>query len=882
MINEPQTAFDTQQLDKDLASGADVAATFRDTLQQGKQILKQRFQANDDIESMVYEYADMIDEILRRAWQLTLGDLSRQAALIAVGGYGRRELHPGSDIDLLLLFDQDDLENSRTSIETFLTMLWDIGMEVGQSVRTIDDCVNEANQDVTVITNLVESRYLDGSLALFEQMTEATAVDKIWPSDEFFAAKYEEQQRRHLRFDDSAYKLEPNIKESPGGLRDIHMIGWVAKRHFGAKDLHELVAHNFLTEDEYQSLIYGQKLLWKIRFALHSLTKRREDRLLFDHQKTLALSFGFDDDGNNGAVEQFMQQYYRTVMELDRLNEMLLQHFQEAILYAQEPITPTPINNRFQITRGFIEVTHEDTFKHYPYALLEIFLLLQQHPELKGVRATTIRLIRASTDLIDDTVRNDLRTISLFMEILRQPSGITHELRRMNRYGVLAAYLPPFANIVGRMQYDLFHHYTVDEHILFVVRNLRRFTVPEFYDEFPLCSEIIQNIAKPELLYIAGLYHDIAKGRGGDHSKLGEDEAKHFCRSHGLGEYDTQLVAWLVRHHLLMSMTAQRKDISDPEVVQEFAEKVGEKSYLDYIYLLTVADIRATNPEMWNSWKDSLLRKLYYSTRKVLRVRSDELASNEDITRSKKHDALELIKDSGIDKEKLNATWSHFPQEYFIRYSSEEIAWHLKSINLAECTVFPLIDIRQDDSRGSTSIFIYGPARPYQFAATTACLERVGLNVVDARIIATDEDYTLDTYQVLEQNSKTMHDQNRLDEIRTALQQDLTKIETDDVVVRRRMPRQFKHFKVKTEINISEDNNNKRSILEVTTADMPGLLSLIGQVFKNCGIKLHNAKITTIGARIEDVFFITDEQLQPLSKEQFQRLRTELLEQIDN
>ncbi len=880
-MNQQHPVLDTRQLDSDLSTTTDPVAIFRETLRQGKQTLQERFDRDDDIETIVHDYARMIDEILQRAWQFNFDESSHRAALIAVGGFGRQELHPGSDIDLLLLFEDNALENSRTTIETFLTMLWDIGMEVGQSVRTIDDCVNEANQDVTVITNLVESRFLCGEQELFEQMIAATSVDKLWPSDRFFEAKHEEQKRRHLRFDDTAYKLEPNIKESPGGLRDIHMIGWVAKRHFGARDLYELVSHGFLSEDEYHSLIEGQKLLWKIRYALHTVTRRREDRLLFDHQNTLALMFGFRDGDHNMAVEQFMQQYYRTVMELDRLNEMLLQHFKEAILYAEESPTPTPLNSRFQATKGFIEVTHDDVFRHYPYALLEISLLLQQHPELKGVRATTIRLIRASKDLIDDTVRNDLRTNSIFMEILRQPNGITHELRRMNRYGILAAYLPAFENIVGRMQYDLFHIYTVDEHILFVVRNLRRFTIPEHYDEFPLCSELIQTIAKPELLYIAGLYHDIAKGRGGDHSELGEDEAIEFCRSHGLGEYDTRLVAWLVKNHLLMSMTAQRKDLSDPEVIQEFAALVDDQVHLDYIYLLTVADIRATNPELWNSWKDALLRELYYSTRKTLRMRTVELFTSKEIIESKKNDALKLLKDTEYSRDMADNIWSRLPQEYFVRYNPDVMAWHLQTICNTDSADLPIIRVREDEIRGTTCIFIYGPTRFNQFATTTACLERIGLNVVDARIIGTDDDYTLDTYQVLEQNLNTVHNKHRLDEIGEALQQDLTGDDIDEIVVDRRLPRQYKHFNINTEISFSQDDHYPRTILEVTTADRPGALSLIGQAFKQCGIRLQKAKIATIGARIEDIFYITNKEREPLDTEKFMQLRDCLLEVLD-
>ncbi len=880
MPNQTTKLFDQYAFDSDIESGKDLKDVFRNTLQQSKQTLLERFNRNEDIEVIVHDNAELIDELLKRAWQHIFAEDAGHAALIAVGGYGRKELHPGSDIDLLLLFKKDDIDNHRSKIESFLTMLWDIGMEVGQSVRTIDDCVNESEQDVTVITNLIESRFLTGSPDLFEQMLEATAVDKIWPSNQFFEAKCEEQRKRYLRFDDTAYKLEPNIKESPGGLRDIQTIGWVAKRHFGARDLHELVTHDFLNEEEYAALMQGQKLLWKIRFALHALTKRREDRLLFDHQKTLALSFGYDDDGHNLAVEQFMQQYYRTVMELDRLNEMLLQHFQEAILYADDSATPVAINSRFQSTKGFIEVTGNNTFKYYPYALLEIFLLLQLDPTLKGVRASTIRLIRANLHLIDDTVRNDLRTKSIFMEILRQPQGITHELRRMNRYGILAAYLPAFEHIVGRMQYDLFHSYTVDEHILFVVRNLRRFTVPEYYNEFPLCSEIIQKIAKPELLYMAGLYHDIAKGRGGDHSELGEEEAIKLCKSHGLMDYDTRLVAWLVRNHLIMSTTAQRKDISDPEVIQEFADLVGDQTHLEYIYLLTVADIRATNPELWNSWKDSLLKELYHATRKALLMSDDDLPSHEHIMNSKKKDAMNLLLQKSILRETVEEIWSHFPQEYFIQHTPEEMVWHIECISRDKNLPLPLIFVRHDNAQGSIAIFIYGPDQLHQFSSTTACLEKIGLNVVDARIITTSGQYTLNTYLVLEQNSKTIHDNQRLNEIKHALQQALIDSDVDDFTVHRRMPRQHKHFDVNTEISFSLDKNNQRTIIELTTADRPGLLSRVGKAFRECGVILQKAKIATIGIRIEDVFYITNKNQQPLDNEEFLQLRDSLLENL--
>jgi len=873
---------DASALNDALTSTQEYLPALRKVLKEGKQSLLDRFKDGDDIETLIHDQAHLIDVLLAHVWNKHFPAESEQAALIAVGGYGRGELHPGSDIDLLLLFDQDSIEPNKEHIEGFLTLLWDIGLEVGQSVRTIDDCVEQAKQDITVITNLIEARLLCGSEHLFNDMLTATGPDKIWPSDRFFAAKSEEQHNRHSRFGDTSYKLEPNIKENAGGLRDIQMVGWITRRHFGVTNLHDLNDQEFLTEEEHIALAEGRRLLWKIRFALHMLSKRSEDRLLFDYQKTIALSFGYNDGEHNLAVEQFMRQYYRTVMELDRLNEMLLQLFNEVILQSNDSSEPTPLNRRFQLTKGYIEVSHEKVFEQYPYALLEVFLLLQMHPEAKGVRASTIRLIRASLHLMNDEARNDLRSRSIFMEIMRQPNGITHQIRRMNRYGVLEAYLPAFANIVGRMQYDLFHHYTVDEHILFVLRNLRRFTVKEFSDEFPLCSELINKIAKPELLYLAGLYHDIAKGRGGDHSELGEQEAISLCQDHGLGQYDTNLVAWLVKNHLVMSMTAQRKDITDHEVIAEFAEKVGDQTHLDYIYLLTVADIRGTSPDLWNSWKDSLLKELYKATKIALRDKKSGSASQEAIINSKKTDVHKTLNDIDISAKDVDSIFANLDDDYLLRYSAEEIIWHIQCIIQNEHVTQPLICIRQDNKLGSASIFIYGPIVPHMFASVTATLERAGLTVVDARIISSTNQYTLDTYQVLENSGENISDENRLQEIKLALEEHLSTQSPASITINRRIPRQHKHFKITTRISASMDEHNQRTILDVITADRPGVLSRIGEAFRLCNIELQNARITTLGMRIEDVFYITNDKYLPLTEEQFQRLRDTLMDLLDD
>ncbi|MGD8785395.1 MAG: [protein-PII] uridylyltransferase, partial [Thioalkalispiraceae bacterium] len=512
---------------------------FKQALKKAHSYLKDRFLEGRSATELVYLRAQVVDVILQQAWLRFFPDGDTNIALVAVGGYGRGELHPHSDIDIQILIRKDPAP-FHDAIIGFTTFLWDIGLEVGHSVRTIKDCVREARQDITVATNILESRLLIGAEDLFEEQQKKTSVKKIWPSKKFFAAKLEEQQARHQKFNDTTYNLEPNLKEGPGGLRDIQMIGWVAKRHFNATTLHDLVTHDFLTDDEYKILNEGEAFLWQIRFAMHIITGRREDRLLIDHQRALAKQFGYQDDFKNMAVEKFMKEYYRTVMELNRLNEMLLNLFQEEILIGKSLRKPKPLNKRFQVRNNFLEVVNDKIFKYYPFALLEVFLLMEQNPKIKGVRANTIRLIRNNLQLIDNDFRDDLGCQTLFMEILRQPTGITHELRRMNRYGVLAAYLPIFGNIVGQMQHDLFHVYTVDEHTLMVIRNLRRFTVPEFKNEFPLCSDIIQTIPKQELLLLAGLFHDIAKGRGGSHAELGAKDAFTFCQRHQLSNYDSK------------------------------------------------------------------------------------------------------------------------------------------------------------------------------------------------------------------------------------------------------------------------------------------------------------------------------------------------------
>ena len=833
----------------------------RDAVAAAQSHLEARFLEGDPIAALVKARSRFVDDILTLAWRRFGLEGDTRRALVAVGGYGRGELHPGSDIDLLVLTRRAMHGGEREKFKDLLAFLWDIGLAVGNSVRTVRDCVNEARRDVTVATNLMESRLVCGSGDLLARMRARTGPRWIWSSRRFFEAKMIEQRTRHHKFDDTGYNLEPNVKEGPGGLRDIQTIAWVARRHFGAETLGELVDHGFLTAEELDALESGRRFLWRVRFALHVLTRRAEDRLLFDHQRQLAEMLGFEDDGGRLGVERLMKRYYREVMELSRLNEMLLEHFEEAILHVRRRDRIKPLNRRFQAVNGYVEAIRKDVFRRYPFALLEVFLLLQQHPDLEGVRASTIRLIRANRHRIDEGFRADIRARSLFLEILRQPRGINHELRRMHRYGILGAYLPVFDQVAGQMQYDLFHVYTVDEHSLFVVRNLRMFADPARYHEFPHCADIFARLPKPELIYIAGLFHDIAKGRNADHSELGSDLVREFCAVHGFSAYDTELVAWLVRHHLLMSVTAQRRDISDPAVVSEFAGIAGDHVHLDYLYLLTIADIRGTDPGLWNDWKDALLHDLYRATVRALIRGLHNPIERAELARETREEADALVAEAGVDTRRAAALWDNFGDDYFLRHSADEIRWHTSNILDAGAADIPLVLAR--DRRGGTEVFVYAPDREFLFAASASILGRLGLTVLDSRIITGNHGMTLDSW-VVEDLVAPSAGGSRHEEIRDALQRGLRRPADVPRTVRRLAKRRLKHFTIPAEVNFTCDASDQHTVMEVIAADRPGLLARIGWALADARVRIRNAKIATFGERAEDVFHVTDVHNRPL------------------
>ncbi len=870
-----------QRIDLAASDAAEKTAQLRDFLRDALKSadanLADKFWAGADIVQLVRARAWVVEQLLLLAWKC-LVPFSDAIALVAVGGFGRGELHPHSDVDLLILLE-DKIGDSlpKAEIESFVQLLWDAGFYLGHSVRTLQECCEEAESEVVTVTTIMESRLLTGSKPLLDAMLEATSTAHMWSGSEFFTAKFEEQKQRHERYHETAYNLEPNIKEGPGGLRDIQMISWVAKRHFGARTLHGLVENGVISESEHRDLVGGQRFLWRVRFALHLLAGRAEDRLLFDFQGQIAERSGFEDRENSLAVEQFMQLYYRTVMRLERLNESLLQLYQETLLFSADDEV-TVLDEEFRIRHGFLEPANDAVFVRRPGALMKIFVLLASREELRGVTAATIRMIRDHLYLVDDEFRNSEGVNRDLLELLRQPQGVYTQLRRMNRYGLLAALIPEFGKIVGRMQYDLFHVYTVDQHILFVVRNLRRFAYGKYRERFPHMRPVFKRIAKPELLYLAAIFHDIAKGRGGGHSLLGAADARLFCEKLAIEPAEREMIAWLVENHLLMSQTAQHKDLSDPVNIQEFAELVGNTRYLDHLYLLTVADIAATSPKLWNSWRNSLLWDLYIAGGNALRRGLSNPIKRETRKRETRSAALSRLLRRGHDSEAISRLWNTLPGAAFWRLSPDQLEWATETvINGLKSEV--QISVRGVQPHGVSVLLVCVPDHDGLFAAITSVLDEMGMDVLSARILTTSDGRSFDLFQLMDQHGNVL---NPVDasELEQRLDSALRKRGLRSPV-KRTLPRRLRHFSYEPEVCFSKDPDDHGTVMRLDCSDQPGLLSRVAAALVKAGVQVHNARIATFGEKVEDTFLISDAEKQPLTKQARKSLAQSIKEHLE-
>lgn len=839
----------------------------RSHIKQEQAALEASFFEHETPAQLLKKHAQFIDKLLKKIW--LEANISKDVALIAVGGYGRGELFPYSDIDLLILLPSMHGDTQNTKIECLVGKLWDIGLNVGHSVRTLDECVAEAANDVTIQTNLIESRLIAGKKTDYQAFV--TAMNNAMNADLFFAAKFKEQDNRHAKFNDTAYSLEPNIKESPGGLRDLHMILWLTRSQNLGKTWLELFKNNIITKTELRQIKRHERILQTLRIRLHYLAKRREDRLLFDFQNVLAADLGLVNTSRKRASEQLMQSYYLSVKYISLINEILIKTLEITLNKSQ--FSTLPINDRFEVKNGLLEAKTALLFQKQPTAILESFLLLQQHPEIKGMSANLVRELQRVKKMVNQDFRNNIENKKLFLSILMQKDGVNHTLRRMNNYGILGQYLPAFGKIVGQMQHDLFHVFTVDAHILNVITNLRRFAKPELKHEFPVCTQLFETFEKPHLLYLAALFHDIAKGRGGDHSTLGTIDAKRFCKLHNLPKEDKDLVAWLVDAHLKMSSTAQKSDLSDPIVVENFARFVKTERRLTALYLLTVADIRGTSPVVWNAWKARLLENLFYATKRVL---STESFNTQKMVELRKEEASQKLNKFGLSKESYQTLWDKVGAAYFVRFESDEIAWQSRLLTPHVNTKKPIIRARLSPNGDGIQVMIYMQDQDDLFARICNFFDRMGYNIAQAIIYTTQHGYALNSFIVLDQLSKSVSYSGLLNHIETKL---LEKIETTaplESPLQGRISRQVKHMPYATRVSINAELQSNNHMVEIVAGDRPGLLAKIAFVFLQHDIYLHNAKINTLGSRAEDSFLISAKKNQALTDGQIELLMQNL------
>ena len=836
------------------------------------------------VRSLLHRLSSLTDGLLCRLWDRA--QLPEGMALVAVGGYGRAQLFPYSDVDVLLLLP-DGMSVAAghagaapcTPIETFIGSCWDAGLEVGSSVRSVAECLSEAAADVTVQTSLLEARLLCGNAALFDAFRQR--YDAQMDPRAFLVAKTLEMRQRHTKYENTPYALEPNCKESPGGLRDLQLIQWVARAAGLGSNWRELAASGLATPFEVQQIERNEALLFLIRARLHALAGRREDRLVFDLQTAVAETFGYRSTAPDGqrlamrASETLMRRYYWAAKAVSQLCQILLLGIEERLNPSTHELRP--INPRFFEKAGMIEVASDDLYEREPHAVLETFLLYETTVGLKDLSARTLRALYNARGVMDSEFRRDPANRALFMQILQQPAGITHAMRLMNQTSVLGRYLWPFRRIVGQMQHDLFHVYTVDQHILMVLRNVRRFFMAEHAHEYPSCSQLAAGWDKPWILYIAALFHDIGKGRGGDHSQIGAQEVRRFCRqhaAHGITREDARLIEFLVAEHLTMSQVAQKQDLSDPDVIAAFARRVGNERYLTALYLLTVADIRGTSPKVWNAWKGKLLEDLYHATLRTLGGRAPDAAAE---IEARKREALVLLALASQPHEAHKKLWDTLDVSYFMRHEAADIAWHTRHLSRHLGAGKPVVRARQSLAGEGLQVLVYAPDQSDLFMRICGYFDRAGFSILDARVHTANNGHALDTFQVVASSQPGAYR-----ELIHMVENDLLRAIEDPRPLpeptRKRVSRRVKSFPVAPRVTLRPDEKAQRWLISISASDRAGLLYLVARVLSRHGLSVQLAKVSTLGERVEDVFLVQGPEMQNNARQI--QIETELLQAL--
>ena len=866
--------IDNEALLQQLKTAVSPLPVIKPLLADIKQQCHAYFKATLDAGTLVAHRSQLIDQILFCLWQNSgfndASDATNSISLLAVGGYGRGELQPHSDIDLLIVLENEAaFDKHKEALQSFITLLWDLKLDIGHSVRTLDECVSEAKKDLTIITNMMESRTLAGNETLLTQLHERTDSRIVWSGPDFFAAKWEELKKRHAKHEDTEYNLEPNVKNSPGTLRDIQTINWMAMRHFGHEELEELKQYKFLTQFELDQYQRSTEFLWQLRYALHMITNREEDRLLFELQKDIAKLLRFTDDEEMLGVEHMMLQFYRHQLALTELTDILLYHIKDDIFGDSGNDKIEPIDDDLYVFNGYIRLTDTKRIAEKPELLLRIFVEFAKRKNIEGMHSSTIRALHDHRELIDQAFRENPLHNDLFMQFLKNNQQISSTLKRMMRYGILGRYIPDFGSIIGHMQYDLFHIYTVDEHSLRMVQLLRRYRHADEREHFPLAYNLIHKIKRREVLYITAILHDVGKRYRGEHEVVGAEIAKVFCQQHRMSQYDTDMVEWLVRNHLLMAQASQRIDINNPEDIHQFALEVGDIDHLQHLFLISVADINSTNPKLWTGWRAEQMRTLFHNTKQAFRRGLNHSIGKEQLINAIQCEAIYELEKLGIDEAHARNIWGEPGDDYFLREGADNIVWHTQIITEHGQSESPLVSIRETsdiDFEGATQIFIFMKNHPNLFAVTTATLDQLNLSIQDARIMTSNNRNAVDTYIVLDENGVAIgNDVARIEQIKSKLTKALSTPSEYSNVIQRRTPRLLKHFKVPTQVTLSNDPILKRTVLEVVAADRPGLLARMGEFFMTHKFLMHSAKIMTEGERISDIFFISDVHDNPIS-----------------
>lgn len=867
---------------------ADISAR-RQSLTDFRRQLGEVFRQSKRAAACIRALSSRIDEELRRLWTEALADSSvdgvaplSRACLVATGGYGRRQLFPGSDIDVLVLCPEGREPGLDAAVRAFLAAAWDLGLELAQAVRTVAGVVEFAAQDQAGFTALLDARRLCGNSLLYAQMTEQLRARTLWPPAEFLRAKIEERDERHGKHADTAHNLEPNLKNGRGALRDLQTARWIAKRCFGVERWLDLYERGLLEKDEARRLLRAERWLSDMRFALHVVSGRREERVLFDYQPALAQLFALPTMGpREHPVEALMQRYFRAASDIDRLSQALIERMAGRVEGRDMQLSTIAGSQHYGLRDDAIEALESYPGFRAPVDLVEPFLCLARTQASRTIGPDLAQALAGTLPGYRPALAHD-RLAHEALEAILATRRPFRALTELHRHGLLGALLPPFARVSGRMQYDLFHVYTVDQHTLFLVRNLERFFETEVSEQFALAHELAQRVRQPELLFFAAIFHDIAKGRAGDHSQLGAIEARKYLKRLGFAVADIDLVAWLVENHLLMSITAQKQDIQDPEVVRRFAERVGDWERLECLYLLTVADIRATNPKLWNGWKSRLLGDLYQSARFQLRRGTDQPVNRQDRVRATRLKALELLTGEGCMFSAIESLWTDFPEQSFWRYTPDQLRWLTQAIVAAGRPNHPLVAVRAVGTGGTREIFVRMPDQAGIFATITSMLDRMDLSVIAARIMTCKSGHTLDTFQVLDLRKEEQDSMTRNLEIQMTLTMALSEKPLKPRLAKRRATREQRLFKFPPQIAFDTRVDDAGTQLSLVCPDRPGLLASVAHAFRDADVRVHSARIATFGERAEDFFTITTDDGHCLDEAAAGRLREALMARLSD